>query len=378
MSHAAPGSGEPDLAVIGGGLVGSCIALGLALEGARVTVLDEGDRALRASRANFALVWVQSKGMGLGQYSAWSKGSSERWPELAATLRDLAGIDVAYERPGGFAICLSEEELQARADALQRLMAQPGVAPYPYEVLDHTETERLLPMIGPEVTGAVYSPLDGHVNSLRLFRALHVAVERAGVTYRPDCVVDQLSHEGGGFRMTGPWGTLRAGRVVLAAGLGNARLGPMVGLGARVQPSKGQIIVTEKAAPFLHYPMSTIRQTDEGGVMVGDSQEDLGFDTVVTNPVLSVMADRAVRSFPLLKSLNVVRSWSAVRVMSPDGFPIYEESRSCPGSFLVTCHSGVTLAARHVLDLAPQIRAGALDPSLAAFDSRRFDVPKAA
>ncbi|MDT8872233.1 FAD-dependent oxidoreductase [Komagataeibacter rhaeticus] len=51
-----------DTIVIGGGMVGASIALGLVLRGHRVTVLDEGDRALRAARANSALLWVQSKG----------------------------------------------------------------------------------------------------------------------------------------------------------------------------------------------------------------------------------------------------------------------------------------------------------------------------
>ena len=369
---------EPDVAVIGGGLVGSAIGYGLARLGARVAVLDEGDRALRASRANFALVWVQSKGMGCAPYSAWSAGSAELWPKLAADLRDATGIDVAYQRPGGFMICLSEDELAARSAAMHRLLAQPGAPAYAWETLDHVSVKRMLPSIGPDVAGATYCPLDGHANSLRLFAALHVAMDRAGVAYHPEHPADHIEPHQGGFRIRGTWGELRAARLVLAAGLGNARLAAMVGLSAPVVPSKGQIIVTEKAAPFLHYPISTIRQTDEGGVMVGDSQEDLGFDTVVTNPVISVMADRAVRTFPLLRALNVVRTWSALRVMSPDGFPIYEQSSSAPGAFLVTCHSGVTLAAQHVLALARHIHAGLLPDALAPFSSRRFDVPKAA
>ena len=50
-----------DVAVVGGGLVGAALAWGLAREGQRVVVLDEGDLARRASRANFALVWVQTR-----------------------------------------------------------------------------------------------------------------------------------------------------------------------------------------------------------------------------------------------------------------------------------------------------------------------------
>jgi glycine/D-amino acid oxidase-like deaminating enzyme len=41
-----------DVTVIGGGLVGTALAYGLARKGLRVAVLDEGDVALRASRGN--------------------------------------------------------------------------------------------------------------------------------------------------------------------------------------------------------------------------------------------------------------------------------------------------------------------------------------
>ena len=37
--------------------------------------------------------------------------------------------------------------------------------------------------------------------------------------------------------------------------------------------------------------------------------------------------------FPLLANVNVVRTWSAIRVMTKDGFPIYDESESHPGAF---------------------------------------------
>jgi glycine/D-amino acid oxidase-like deaminating enzyme len=60
--------------------------------------------------------------------------------------------------------------------------------------------------------------------------------------------------------------------------------------------------------------------------------------------------------------------------MSPDGFPIYEQSQSCPGAFVVTCHSGVTLAANHVLTLAPAILSGVLPDAVASFSARRFHV----
>ncbi|HZN23642.1 MAG TPA: FAD-dependent oxidoreductase [Burkholderiales bacterium] len=364
-----------DIAVIGGGLVGSAIAWGLARCGKRVGVLDEGDVALRASRGNFALVWVQSKGLGLPPYSAWTMRSANAWREFADALEQQTGISVAFERPGGFNLSLSEREWEARRDLLQRIQDQPGMQRFPFEMFDRERVKQAIPQIGPEVVGASYSRFDGHCNSLRLFRALNVGMQQLGATYLAEHRVEDIEHTGGEFRLTTRSGEVRAAKVVLAAGIDSVRLAPMVGLNVPVRPQRGQLIVTERTAPFLHYPMQTVRQTDEGTIMIGDSQEEVGADPSSTRDVTAVLANRAIRIFPQLATLNIVRSWGCLRVMTKDGFPIYEQSTTCPGAFNASCHSGVTLAAAHALFLAPQIAEGQLSPQdFAPFSARRFDV----
>lgn len=74
-----------DAIVVGGGLVGMAIAYGLIRNGLKVTVLDEGDIAHRASRANFGLVWVQSKGVGMPAYARWSRRSRRTCGRVSAT-----------------------------------------------------------------------------------------------------------------------------------------------------------------------------------------------------------------------------------------------------------------------------------------------------
>jgi hydrogen cyanide synthase HcnC len=370
---------DSDVAVIGGGLLGAAIAWGLAGIGQRVVVLDEGDVAYRAARGNFGLVWVQGKGLGLPQYAAWTKRSSDQWDEFAGLLHEQTGFDVHFRRPGGFHLCLSESELESRAKLLARLHDQPAMVKYGYDILDHDRLERVLPQIGPQVAGASYCALDGHVNPLRLLRALHAGMQQSGATYLADQPVEQIRSAGGGFRLTTRRGELRAGKIVLAAGNGNARLGPMVGLNIPVRPQRGQILVTEKVVPFLNHPVATIRQTDEGSVMIGASVEESGWDASVDTGVVAVMAERAVRMFPQLRPLNVVRSWGALRVMTADGFPVYAQSEDCPGAFAAACHSGVTLAANHALVLAPLIAKGSLPgQQFDSFSPRRFDVPSTA
>lgn len=367
-----------DAAVVGGGLVGAAVARGLAGRGLSTAILDEGDIAHRASRGNFALVWVQSKGLGMPRYGAWTRLSSDAWADLARELRDETGTDVSHRRPGGFSLALSEDELQKRQAAMARMHNQPGWAPYGFEVLDRAAVAREFPEVGPDVAGAVYCPLDGHVNSLRLFRALHEGFRARGGRYLPGRPVETITRDGAGFRIETGQGPVLAGKVVLAAGIANARLAPMVGLSAPVRPQRGQVLVTERCAPFLSHPMVTLRQTDEGSVMIGDSAEEAGLDERIGLGVLGAMAERAVRMFPAVGRLNVVRSWAALRVMTGDGFPVYDQSEQAPGAFLATCHSGVTLAAAHCGPLAAMIADGALAPDMAPFSARRFGVPAVA
>lgn len=370
---------DADFAIVGGGLVGAATAWGLAKLGQRVVVLDEGDVAYRASRGNFALVWVQSKGLGMARYAAWTKQSSDSWGGFADELNRSTGIDVHFKRPGGFQLALSEKELEASALRLTRLHNQPDMTiGYGYEVLDRERVRKMLPAIGPEVVGGIYCPLDGHTNALKLLRALHTALRGLGGDYRPASPVSAIVPTGGAFRIEHAGGALTAGRVVLAAGIANAKLGPMVGLTVPVRPQRGQVVVTERLQPFLHHPVVTVRQTDEGTVMLGDSQEEAGLDDTVGTGVISTIAERAVRTFPLLGRANIVRSWAALRVMTKDGFPIYQQSAAHPGAFVTTCHSGVTLAAAHALHLAPMLVAGAFPEDFAPFGTRRFDVSEAA
>ncbi len=145
-----------DCAVVGGGLVGAAIAYGLVRSGQRVVILDEGDMAVRASRGNFALVWVQSKGLGMPAYAAWTAAGSRLWPELAAELKAETGLDVALQQPGGFHLCLSDLEMEKRRATLQRMHNQAPAAGYAAEMVDRAQVLKALPDIGPDVVGGSF------------------------------------------------------------------------------------------------------------------------------------------------------------------------------------------------------------------------------
>ncbi|MGH8417768.1 MAG: NAD(P)/FAD-dependent oxidoreductase [Pseudomonas sp.] len=370
MSQQTQGVTQAQVIVIGGGLVGTAVAYGLSRSGADTVVLDQGDDAFRASRGNFGLVWVQGKGHDLPDYSRWTRSSATRWPGFAEALMADSGIDVQLKQPGGFHMCFSDEELLERQSRLQTL--QDALGDYPFQMLDAAELKARLPLIGPAVVGASYTPQDGHVNPLKLLLALHTSAQAKGARLHNGVQVDRIDCAPGEFCVTAGRRRFVAPRIVLAAGLGNPGLARQVGLHAPVAPNRGQVLISERVRPLLDYPTINVRQTDEGTVQLGDSMEEVGFDDSTSTEVLAAIAKRGVSTFPLLRDVRLIRAWGALRVMSPDGFPIYQQSTQHPGAFVVTCHSGVTLAAAHALRIAPWILGGAMPDELGVFSGERF------
>jgi glycine/D-amino acid oxidase-like deaminating enzyme len=262
---------------------------------------------------------------------------------------------------------------------MQEMRAQMGTEGFDYRMLDAGEVKELLPGVGPAVVGGSWSPYDGHANPLYTLRALHAGLNARGGRYVAEAKVQALSAAPNRFCAQTAQERYEAPVLVLAAGLGNAALAPQVGLRIPVFPVRGQIIVTERVPPLLRMPTLILRQTDEGSIMIGESREEGRSDDQSGMEVVHRLAARAVATFPVLAGVRMVRTWAALRVMSPDGYPIYEQSQSSPGAFAATCHSGVTLAAVHALRYAKHIAQGALPDDLEPFQSQRFarDVPLA-
>ena len=89
------------------------------------------------------------------------------------------------------------------------------------------------------------------------------------------------------------------------------------------------------------------------------------------------LAARAVRIFPHLRQVRLQRAWGALRVMTPDGNPVYQQSHAHAGAFAISCHSGVTLAAMHAGAVAAWLCGEPGQPLIGEFPADRFDVSAA-
>lgn len=362
-----------DVVIVGGGMVGSALAYGLIKTGANVTMLDQGDRDLRAARGNFGLLWVQGKGADFPDYAHWTLLSTRLWPEFAKELKNLTNIDVQLQQCGGIHYCLEEQEY-ADYETELALQAKVSQGEFDYRMVSGDQLKALEPNINSNIAGGAYSPNDGHVNPLLLLRAMQAGFVTLGGDYRPYHGVSTIECTGEGFVLHTEQGLVRAAKVILAAGLDNTRLAPMLGMAQPLRPQRGQLLITERLPSLINYPSIYLRQTGEGSMQIGDSSEDVGLDDGNTVDVMATLASRAINLLPALNHRRLVRGWGALRVLSPDGYPIYDSSAQAKmNAYAISCHSAVTLAAAHALHLAPMLLSGEFSPMIGAFSAQRFE-----
>lgn len=362
--------------VVGGGVVGSAIAYGLALEGRKVQVVDGDRNDFRSSRANFGLIWIQSKGDGFPAYQAVTRQSANDWASFHERIQNITSLPLSYEQRGGLVYCVGDKQRKERLEKNQRLDAQRFDKKSDFELLDRKELQSLVPNVtfGEEVIAANFCKNEGQTNPLHLLDNLHAALQKLGAQIAFDEPVTSISPVDQGFEVRTGRQTYGADAIVIAAGLGTPQLAKSIEIDVPIRPQRGQILVTERFAPFLPLPGSGLRQNAEGTIMIGATQEEVGLNVETTTEATEKLASRALKILPRLKHATIVRQWAGLRILSPDRAPIYAQSSKYPAAFSASCHSGITLAPFHAYHLAKAISSGVLSPEFAPFSPERFHV----
>ena len=369
-----------DIAVIGGGMAGAATALGLVREGAgNVVMFDEQLPTQRLSRGNFGLTWFMCKGANNPVYARWSRMSTMMWPEFAAKLEEESGYNIELEWNGGALHAMGTEQFQAYADSvetLKKVCSDDGLD-YPVRMLDRAEFAAMVPdmQLGEEVTGAMYSAEQGHVNPLPLLAALRCAFQKRGGSYFGGLNVSAVVPQGDGTTIViTSQGSYQCEKLVIAAGHGSSRLLTTLGHKLHVYQQRGQLMVTERAKRVLRFPILAVRQTVDGTFMIGLSTEDTAHDAHVTIEAMKSQASNAIKLFPELGKLNWVRGWGAIRIMTPDGGPIYDRLPDQKNIYILTGHSAVTLAPAMTHHIARWILEKEEAPQISHFGNGRFNV----
>lgn len=381
-----------DVVVVGAGIVGLSAAYYLAKKGVSVTVLEARDIAAGASGACDGNIMVQSKRPGL--VLEFGKAAAELYPRLI----DELGVDVEYQRHGSLVIFEDDADLLL----MKPIMGGQRDAGLDVQFLSRQEALEIQPGLGPSVVAASFVADDANVNQLALCFALAEAAHGRGVQFRFGATVSGvIARQGRVCGVRADNEDIHTSTVLLAAGVWSPEIARTVGVDLPITPRKGHILVTEKRRPLARTSLlspSYIRhkhqattvasrpttsednvsfsldQTLSGTLLIGSSREFLGFDDATSPEIIRKIARTAVRLFPPLADLHVIRSFAGLRPSTPDGRPILGQASSCQGLFIAAGHEGDGIALGPITGkvMADLISDGACDWDLSGFSPERF------
>src|SRR4051794_8288391 len=337
----------PDVAVIGGGVIGLSVAWCAARRGMSVTVFDRGALGDGASRvAAGMLAPISEADPGEPAVLRAGLASAARWPAFAAELE----LGDAYRACGTLVVARDADEAGA-LDRERALREELGLA---VTRLRGSEARRLEPGLAPGMRAALDVPDDHAVDPRALVAALVLACEREGVALRPQTEIRERPP---------------ASRIVAATGAWS---------GAPVRPVKGQILrLRDPDGPGLldrvirHERFYVVPRGD-GRYALGATMEERGFETTVTAGGVRELLVEAQLVIPGLDECVLEEAAAGLRPGTPDNAPLIGERED--GAILATGHhrNGILLAPLTGAAVAALLAGEEPPAEVAAFVPQRF------
>jgi glycine oxidase len=376
---------NPDALVIGGGIVGSSIALRLAEAGLRVSVYDRGEPGSEASSAAAGMIAPQGEKTELEAFSALSWESHALYPEFVAEIEEVSGQEVGYRRDGTLLVALDERQA-SELEAIRPDQTHEGDQPstdgaattaHPIERLSVNDLGRRVAGLTDPVLGAQFLPADHWVDNERLTAAVIQAARRRGVAFHAHRTVSGLVVHNGRLESIEVGGErLSAGEFVLAAGCWSGALAASAGIEIPTLPCRGQMLEFELASPLPmvvragHYYL--VPRAGER-VLAGTTAEYVGFEKSVTAEGMASILQATLRLAPLLGDARFCRAWAGLRPDTADHLPILGRS-GIQGLTLATGHfrNGILLAPVTAKSIAEMVVTNSLPPAIEPFRASRF------
>ncbi|MGW6424847.1 NAD(P)/FAD-dependent oxidoreductase [Nocardia sp. NPDC055053] len=314
-----------DFAIVGGGIVAACLADELATTGASVVVFDAGTTAGSAT--------ARAAGVAVPSLRYLSDREFYQW---LCTARESLDSDIAILEPESGPFSMARPILRAlrRTDADQyatRLADVDGTW------VEHAELGEIAPGLTlPESRRYVLS--DGlMVDGAGYLRAVRDRALARGVTWLQGTDVRELSEDTAGVSVRTGNGMYRADRAVVAAGAWSSSLGAPA-----VRPQRGQMIRlrTEVELPVIFSSALYLAPAIGGGVLVGATEEDTGFDEKVTAGGLSGLLSFATAAMPALADAELAELRAGLRPVTDTGRPIVGALPERSRLFVCAGHAG--------------------------------------
>jgi len=353
-----------DVLILGGGIIGCSIAYYTSKYGRDVTIIDKGEFVSGTSSRCDGNILAIDKDPGFD--SQMSLVSQKLVTELSEELEH----SFEYRAPGSILVCESEEEMEAA----QKWVNRQKEAGLPFRMLDRQDIREESPFFADDLLGGLECATDSTVNPYLLAFSLLAEAEKLGAkSFKHTEVKEMRKAIDGSFIVETTNGTFTAKQIVNAAGVWAPKIGEMLDLSIPIEPRKGHIIVasrqqhvgSRKVMEFGYliskfggkrkvdaltekYGVALVFEpTESQNFLIGSSREFVGFHTRINNEVIKCIANRAIRFYPKMADMMVIRSYAGLRPWTEDHLPIISRVEHIPNYYIAAGHEGdgISLAA---------------------------------
>ncbi len=339
-----PSSESFDVLLVGGGVIGLSIAWELAQHGARICVADCREMGREASWAAAGMLppgprqenWPRCQAF--DQLAGLSEPLHQAWHEK---LLNTTGIDNGFRLTG--AIYLEDEKISEKLQAWDHWGT-------PYHRLDAIALADLEPNLA-QVQNGVLLPSEAQLNSPRHLEALESVCLKSNVVLKPHCQI--TGFEKTGSRLTAALTSdsrINADQFCLTTGCWTQQLGLSLELTLPMRPVRGQIVQLDGPRIVLQRIVNCgpryLLPRPDGTVLVGSTQEEVGFDQGTTREAREQLLEFAYGLCPQLCEFKVVQHWAGLRPGTPDELPYLGKLPTWENAWIASGHfrSGIQLS----------------------------------
>ncbi|MFP3887358.1 FAD-dependent oxidoreductase [Priestia filamentosa] len=353
-----------DVVVIGGGIIGSSIAYYCSKSGLDVTVLEKNELASGTTSKCDGNILAIDKDPG------FDSQMSLKSQQLVYELNDELEIPFEYRNPGSILVCENDMEMEAA----QKWVQQQQEAGLDFRMLDREDLRNESSYFADDLPGGLECRTDSIINPYMLTYSMIQRAKQFGARIHTNTEVKNLyrnrEHQ---FIIETNKETFTANKVVNACGVWAPFIGEMLDVDISIKPRKGHVIVASRQQPvglrnvmefgYLISKFGGERKvdplTDKYGIalvfeptqsqnfLIGSSRQFNGYDTKVDYEIIKNIARRALRFYPKIANMTVIRTYAGLRPWTADHLPIISQVEEVPGFYIAAGHEGdgISLAA---------------------------------
>lgn len=349
-----------DAIVIGGGVIGTSILYHLAKSGVKGVLLEKGELAGGSSGKCDGN--VQRGDTKPGVDADFVKMGQELFPQIAEELH----IDIQWNKETSLMVFETEQEDEAGKLFVEE-QKRNGLG---IRYLNHRELLECEPNLAKDLAGGCQFESDGRVNPMLLTLGLADGSKRLGASVKEGEQVIDIRHdrESGLYTVKTKTAEYVSPVVINAAGVWAPSIGAFLNMEIPIIPRQGQILVAEVTEPLVSQTVTefgyimtkyakadykrnvtpemeefgvamVVEPTEAGNFLVGSSRQFRGFDTKTDARVMRALAQRAMRFFPCMKDISVIRSYAGLRPYTKDQRAIISATE-LKGFYVAAGHEG--------------------------------------